>query len=72
MKFPAVGVVGLNTRLGCLRQDLAPDSEAQKMIDAANFSFSAINQLEHNFPFWKFFVTPMLRKLYDAQDFFTE
>jgi hypothetical protein len=51
---------------------LAPDSEAQKMIDAANFSFSAINQLEHNFPFWKLFVTPMLRKLYDAQDFFTE
>ncbi|XP_046635706.1 probable cytochrome P450 49a1 [Daphnia pulicaria] len=67
-----VGVVGLNTRLGCLQQDLAPDSEAQKMIDAANFSFSAINELEHKFPFWKFFVTPMLRKLYDAQDFFTE
>lgn len=71
-RFSAVGVVGLNTRLGCLRPDLAPDSEAQKLINAANFSFDAINDLEHNFPFWKFFVTPMLQKLYDAQDFLTE
>ncbi|KAI9565465.1 hypothetical protein GHT06_009257 [Daphnia sinensis] len=68
----SVGVVGLNTRLGCLRPDLAPDSEAQKLINAANFSFDAINDLEHNFPFWKFFVTPMLQKLYDAQDFLTD
>ena len=67
----AVGVVGLNTRLGCLNSDLAPDSEAQKMIDAANFSFLAINELEHSFPFWRFMMTPMLRKLFDAQDFFT-
>lgn len=68
----AVGVVGLNARLGCLRADLAPDSEAQKMIDAANFSFVAVNDLEHNLPLWKLFVTPLLRKLYDAQDFITE
>lgn len=33
--FIAVGVVGLNTHLGCLRPDLTPESEAQKMIDSA-------------------------------------
>ena len=67
----AVGVVGLNTRLGCLRPDLDKDSEAQKMIDAANFSFVAINDLEHSLPLWRLVTTPMLRKLFDAQDFFT-
>lgn len=67
----AVGVVGLNTRLGCLRPDLTTDSEAQKMIDAANLSFVAINDLEHSLPLWKVFTTPLLRKLFNAQDFLT-
>jgi hypothetical protein len=68
----AVGVVGLNTRLGCLDPNLAPDSEAQKMISAANLSFAAVNELEYGLPLWKYFSTPKLRSLYEAQDFFTE
>lgn len=67
-----MGVVGLNTRLGCLRPDLTPESEAQKMIDAANFSFAAVTELEHSFPLWKLMTTPKLRELFKAQDFFTE
>ena len=70
--YPAVAVVGLNTRLGCLNPDLSPDSEAQKMINAANTSFTILNQLENALPFWKLFMTPKLKKLYKAQDFFTE
>ena len=68
----AVGVVGFNTRLGCLDPNLAPDSEAQKMISAANLSFTAVNELEYGLPLWKYFSTPKLRSLYEAQDFFTE
>ncbi|EFX79020.1 hypothetical protein DAPPUDRAFT_305015 [Daphnia pulex] len=68
----SVGVVGLNTRLGCLDPNLAPDSEAQKMISAANLSFAAVNELEYGLPLWKYFSTPKLRSLYEAQDFFTD
>ena len=68
----AVGLVALNTHLGCLDANLTTDSEAQKMITAANNSFKAMNQLEFGLPIWKFFKTPMLKELYEAQDFFTE
>ena len=68
----AVAVVGFNTRLGCLDPNLASDSEAQKMIQAANVSFTTLNELEVSVPFWKLFQTPTVKKLFQAQDFFTE
>jgi len=60
----AVAVVGLNTRLGCLDPNLNPDSEAQKMINAANTSFTTSNKLEFGLPFWRFFKTPMCLNSY--------
>lgn len=68
----AVGVVAFNTRLGCLNPNLAPDSEAQKMIDTANYTFTATNELEFGFPVWKYYKTEKLKKLYEAQDFITK
>ena len=68
----AVVVVGLNNRLGCLEPNLTPHSEAQKMINAVNNSFIAINKMEFGIPIWKYFMTPAMRKLFEAQDFFTE
>ena len=65
-------MVGFNTRLGCLDPNLAPDSEAQKMIQAANLSFAAVNELEFGLPIWKYYTTPLTQKLFQAQDFFTE
>lgn len=65
-------MVSFNTRLGCLDSNLAPDSEAQKMIQAANVSFTTLNELEVSFPFWKLFKTPAVKKLFEVQDFFTE
>jgi hypothetical protein len=65
-------VVALNTRLGCLSANLAPDSEAQKMINAVNTTFNEVANLELNFPLWKFIETPALKRLYKAQDIFTE
>jgi hypothetical protein len=58
--------------LGCLDPNLAPDSEAQKMIRAANQSFAAMNEMEFKLPFWKWFETKWMRQLFEAQDFFTE
>lgn len=68
----SVGVVAFNTRLGCLEPNLAADSEAMKMIAATNLSFSSFNELEFQLPFWKYFDTPLLRQVYEAQDFLTE
>lgn len=65
-------MVALDTRLGCLSPNITPDSEAQKMIDAANTSLSVLPELEFGIPFWKYFNTPKLKKLYGAHDFFTE
>ena len=62
----------MDTRLGCLNDHLAADSEAMKMIRAANLSFKAINDLENGLPVWKYLDVPLLRDLYRAQDFFTE
>ena len=67
-----MGVVAFNTRLGCLEPNLAADSEAMKMIAATNLSFSSFNELEFQLPFWKYFDTPLLRQVYEAQDFLTE
>ena len=42
------------------------------MIQAANLSFAAVNELEFGLPIWKYYTTPLAQKLYDAQDLFTE
>ena len=65
-------MVGLNTRLGCLDRNLAPDSEAQMMITAVNTSFSAMSEMELSIPIWKYYQTKDMKKLFEAQDFFTE
>ena len=62
----------MNTRLGCLSANLAPDSEAQKMIDAVNTTFTEVANMELGLPFWRFMKTPALKRLYQAQDFITE
>ena len=67
-----MAVVGLNTRLGCLDPNLSHDSEAQKMIRAANATMTSMNDLTFGLPFWKYFTTPTLRQLFDSQDFFIE
>ena len=55
-----------------MEPNLAPDSEAQKMIDAANFSFTVMSELELSAGLWRYFKTKKVKKLYEAQDFFTE
>ena len=42
------------------------------MINAVQTTFSSMNQMEFRLPVWKYFMTKDLRKLFDAQDFFTE
>lgn len=71
--FSAVGVIGLNTRLGCLNPVMSSDSEAQKMIDAASTTFEKMSDLEIGLPIRNYLVgSKDMKALYQAQDFFTE
>ena len=45
-----MAAISLNARLGCLDPNLAPDSDAQKLITAANVSFQTANKMEFTFP----------------------
>lgn len=65
-------MVAFDTRLGCLDPNLSSDSEAQKMIDAARYSGSALAEIEFSVPVWKLYKTKKMRKLYEAQDFVAE
>jgi hypothetical protein len=67
-----VAVVALNTRLGCLRPNLAEDSEAQQMIKAVETTFRSMAALELGSPLWRVVSTPTLRELHAAQEFFVE
>ena len=42
------------------------------MINAGNNSFLAMNKMEFGLPIWKYIMTPTMRQLFEAQDFFTE
>jgi hypothetical protein len=64
--------MALNTRLGCLEPNLAPDSDAQMMITATNESFDALNTTENNIPIWKMWPTKSYKRLIASQEIFTE
>ncbi|GFS57376.1 probable cytochrome P450 301a1, mitochondrial [Nephila pilipes] len=67
----SVSLVGLDTRLGCLKSDLSPDSDAMQMIQSVLMQFECMNKLEvfsGNIQFWKFFTTPTWRKFTKASD----
>jgi len=68
----AIVYIALDTRLGCLEANLAPDSEPQKMIESVEVQFDALNKLEFGIPIWKYVSTPTWRKFVKASDVFAE
>ena len=60
--------IALDTRLGCLDANLAPDSEPQKMIDCTQILFDSLYKLETRFPVWKYVSSPTWRKFVKAGD----
>ncbi|PNF42439.1 putative cytochrome P450 301a1, mitochondrial [Cryptotermes secundus] len=64
--------IALDTRLGCLDADLAPDSEPQKMIDCVSVVFDCLHVMESKIPMWKYVSTPTWRKFLKASDMMTE
>ncbi|KFM67015.1 putative cytochrome P450 12a4, mitochondrial, partial [Stegodyphus mimosarum] len=71
----SVAFVGLDTRLGCLKTNLPPDSDGMKMIRSVQTQFECMNKLEAfsgNIQFWKYFPTPTWKKFTQECDIFTE
>jgi hypothetical protein len=68
----AIVYIALDTRLGCLEANLAPDSEPQKMIESVEVQFDALNKLEFGIPIWKYVSTPTWRIFVKAADVFAE
>lgn len=60
--------IALNCRMGCLKPDLATDSEPQKMINCVQETFDLIYSLENLPSLWKVYKTRNLKKLFHALD----
>lgn len=71
----AISLVGLDTRLGCLKRDLSPDSDAMKIIRCVNTLSECLNKLEPfagNIPFFMLFPTPTWKKFERNSDAYAE
>ncbi|PSN49513.1 putative cytochrome P450 301a1 [Blattella germanica] len=64
--------IALDKRMGCLDDNLSPDSEPQKMIDAVQGIFDSTFALDLRPSPWKIVSTPAWRKLVKSSDFFYE
>lgn len=65
-----VGFVAFNKELGCLEPNLSSDSVPMQLIDNVNKLFSALNETEMNFPWWKYFKTKAYTDLEVSHDAF--
>ncbi|XP_044012973.1 probable cytochrome P450 301a1, mitochondrial [Aphidius gifuensis] len=67
-----IGLVALDVRLGCLADNLTPDSEPLKIISAAKFALRNIAELELKAPYWRYFPTPLWSRYVKNMDYFVE
>ena len=62
--------MALDTRLGCLENNLTPDSEPQQIIDAAKYALRNVATLELKAPYWRYFPTPLWTRYVKNMNFF--
>lgn len=67
-----IGRVALDVRLGCLDPNLSPNSEPQKIIDAAKYALRNVAILELKFPFWRYFPTTIWTNYVNNMNYFIE
>lgn len=65
-----IGRVALDTRLGCLEDNLSPESEPQQIIDAAKYALRNVATLELKAPYWRYFPTPLWTRYVKNMNFF--
>nr|UZE89823.1 cytochrome P450 CYP301A1 [Chrysoperla zastrowi sillemi] len=67
-----IGRVALDVRLGCLDPNLSPDSETQKIIDAAKYALRNVAILELKMPFWRYIPSSLWTKYVKNMNYFIE
>lgn len=67
-----IGLVALDTRLGCLEPNLDANSEPIQLINAAKYALRNVATLELKAPYWRYFPTPLWTKYVNNMDFFVE
>ncbi|XP_011314941.1 cytochrome P450 CYP12A2-like [Fopius arisanus] len=68
----SICVIALDERLGCLNDNLASDSDPQRMINAIHKMFALFYQLEVLPSLWRVFETRKLKKLFGVLDLINE
>lgn len=68
----SVAVVALDTRLGCLDEDVREDSDCVRLINAVNILFDSMYELDVRPSIWRFMATPTWRRYVKALDTFDE
>lgn len=68
----SIGRVALDTRLGCLRNDISADSETHRIIQSIHTFFVNVAEVELRTPFWRVWSTPTWKKYIGALDVFRE
>ncbi|XP_066600199.1 cytochrome P450 CYP12A2-like [Prorops nasuta] len=68
----SICVIALDHRLGCLKSNLAEDSEPQKMINCVHDMFHLMFQLEVMPSMWKIYNTPDLKRMFRVLDTLNE
>jgi len=70
--YAGIGRVALDVRLGCLGDTLSPNSEPQKIIDAAKFALRNVAALELKAPYWRYIPTPLWSRYVRNMNYFIE
>lgn len=72
ISISGIGRVALDVRLGCLDPNLSPDSETQKIINAAKYALRNVAILELKMPFWRYIPSTLWTKYVKNMDYFIE
>ncbi|XP_035720111.1 probable cytochrome P450 12b2, mitochondrial isoform X1 [Vespa mandarinia] len=64
----SICAIALNHRLGCLKSNIAEDSEPQKMIDSIHDMFNLMFRLELMPSLWRIYNTRTLKKFFNVLD----
>ena len=62
----------MEERLGCLKGQLEPDSDASTIITSVKLLFEAFQELYYGLPLWKLIETPAYKKLDKAESIMYE
>ncbi|CAB3362181.1 Hypothetical predicted protein [Cloeon dipterum] len=64
----SISLIAYDTRLGCLQQNLAKDSDAQRLIHSIAKLYQLMYELDFQIPFWKFLPSKALNELIENAD----